>query len=141
MQPDPGGLGGEPGQQGRADRLHEAVAGSQAEGAHQPGRVYLLLGAQHGVRILHQLADLSAQGQGPRRGHQTPTRPHQQRIPRGLPQPGQGPAHGGGAQGESSGGTGHAALVQQGIQGQQQIEVGGIHGIALAEPGIPGDDP
>ena len=33
VQPDPGGLGGEPGQQGRADRLHEAVAGSQAEGA------------------------------------------------------------------------------------------------------------
>ncbi|MNE17657.1 hypothetical protein D3C80_1106460 [compost metagenome] len=117
MQPHPGRLGGEPGQQGRPDALHETVAGPQPEGAHQAGRIHLLLGAQHGLGLLYQLADLLAQDQGAGGGHQTPARPHQQGIPRGRAQPGQRPAHGGGAEPQPSGGAGHAALIEQRLQG------------------------
>ncbi len=98
VEPHPGGLDGEARQQGGAHRLHEAVTGSQAESALQARRVYFLLGAQHGPGLLNQAGDLIPQGLRPGGGDQAASRPHQQRIPRGLPQPCQGPAHGGSTQ-------------------------------------------
>jgi len=114
-------------QKGQAVGLHEPIPGPQGERARQAAEVQLLSWLQNQAYRFHQGAHLFPQGQGPGSRHQPASRPHQQRVLERFPQPGQGAAHGRGAELQAPGGPGHLAFFQEGLQGEQQVEVGQGH--------------
>ena len=81
-------------------------------------------GAQDRLGVLHELGHPLAQLERPRRRHQAAPGPHQQRVAGRLAQARQRAAHGGGAQPEPAGRARDAALVEQDVEGREQVEVG-----------------
>jgi hypothetical protein len=69
-----------------------------------------------------------AQRLGVRGEHHPPPGPHQQRIAGGVAQPRERPAHGRGREAEPPRGVDHAALVQQGVERAQKVQIASIHG-------------
>ena len=113
-------------QQGGAHRLHEAVTGSQAEGAPRLAGSTSRWGRSTARVSLNQAGNLHPADLRPGVGDQAASRPHQQRIPvvshAALPGPGSWRKH----SGQPSGGARHLPLPA-GIQGDQQVEIRG-HG-------------
>lgn len=118
------------GDQARAEGLDEAVVGAEGEHALQRGQVERRRRRlQHGARVLDRGARTVAERFGIGREHHLPASAHQQRIAGGVAQPGERATHRRGAQAQPARGAGDAAAGQQRVQGDQQVEVGGGHGV------------
>ena len=84
-------------------------------------------------RVLHELADPLAQLERARRRHQAAPGPDQQRIAGRLAQSRQRPAHRRRAQPQPLRRARHAALGEQHVEGDQQVEIGCRHAPTIAQ--------
>ena len=106
----------------------EQVIGAYVEGTVQVHQVDIITATEHLPGLLYQPMHLLAQGQRPRRGHQATTGTHQDRVTHGFANAPQCPAHGRRAQVHSLSCADHAALVEQDIEGDEQVHVRELHG-------------
>ncbi|MNN59762.1 hypothetical protein D3C81_1749030 [compost metagenome] len=106
----------------------EQVVGADVECSVQLGQVDILGAAKHLAGLLDQRRHLLAQGQRPRRGHQATAGADQDRVAQRIANPAQGPAHGRRAQVHALRRADHAAFVEQGVEGDEQVHVREVHG-------------
>jgi len=106
----------------------EQVIGANVEGAIKPGQVDCIGAAEHLASLLHQCCHLLAQGQRPRGRHQATAGAHQDRVAQGIANTPQRAAHRRRAQVHALRGADHAAFVEQGIEGDEQVHVRELHG-------------
>ena len=94
--------------------FHEPLAGADGEGSIQCGKVQPAGGRpKHRLGVMSERMDTPAQLFGIGCGGEGTAGLYQQRIARREAKPRQRPAHGGGAQAEPAGRSGHAALGEQ----------------------------
>lgn len=127
IQANAGGVPTDPFEQIRSEILDKTLAGPQREGSDKPREVDGPLWAENRFHVLDQLANLLAEFERPRRGNQTASGPHQERIPCRRPQPRQRPAHGRRTQPQPFGCPCHAAFGKQDIKRDKQVEIGWRH--------------
>jgi hypothetical protein len=111
----------------RAEVLHEAFAGAQGEGAVELRDIEQGDRAQRRFGGVDEGADLGSQLQRARRGYQAAAGADQERVAGFGAQAGQGSAHGRRAEAQAHGGAGHAAFGEQGVEGEQEVQVGAGH--------------
>ncbi|MNE31175.1 hypothetical protein D3C80_1247260 [compost metagenome] len=114
-------------QQLRAIQGDEQVIGADVERPVERGQVDLLTAAEHQPGLLDQRPHLVMQGQRPRCRHQAATGADQNRIANRLADPPQGPAHGRRAQVHAPCSADHTALIEQRIEGDQQVHIRNLH--------------
>jgi hypothetical protein len=116
-------LRADPSEQGRPDVLHETIAGSQRERASESREIQAVLRSQDGLCVLHEATHARPQLERPWRGDQAASGPHQERITRRLAQPRQRPAHRRRAQAKAARSACDAALGEQHVQRDEQVQV------------------
>lgn len=104
--------------------LHRVVGRRDRQGHARIGR-HEGAGTQQGFGVLQQLLDGAGELERPQRGHDAALRTHEERVAERFAQAGQHAADRRLSEPQALGGTGHAAFVEQGIEGLQQVEVGG----------------
>ncbi len=122
-QPHPRGLAGHPGEERGPVHGGEGVVGQHGEGARKGGQVHLCAGEEEGAGPFHDRADLTLYGERVRGGHHDPAGPDQDRVAEGLADPAEGPAHGGLGQVHAGRRPGHARLLQEDVQGDEEIQI------------------
>ena len=122
-QPDPRRLVGHRAEQARAERQREHVVALQGERAVEAGQVELAAGRENRFGLADQVAHLLPYGQRiRRRGHRASGA--DQDVVAGEPADAtQRTAHRGRGQAQPLGGTRDAALLQQGVERSEQVEI------------------
>ena len=96
---------------------------ADGEGAIQTREVEVLRPGEHGLGASDEVAHLVAQFEGARRGDHRAAVADEDRVAGGLSQPAEDAAHRRRGQVQRGRGILHAAVLQQGIQPDQQVEV------------------
>ncbi len=122
-QPHPGGLAVHRGDEGRPAGGDEGVVPAHGEHLVQGGQVDFRAGGQQLVGLLHQGVDLGAHGQRPGGGGHVASGADQDLVAGGFADAAQRAAHRRCGDVEPGRGPGHAALLQQGVQGGEQIQI------------------
>ncbi|CAI3809104.1 hypothetical protein GLGCALEP_05519 [Pseudomonas sp. MM221] len=121
-------LGQHHAQQLGAVQGNEQIIGADVEGTVQVDQVDIVAAAEYLPGLLYQPMHLFAQGQRTRRRHQATAGAYQDRVAQGITDTPQGPAHRCRAQVHALRRAHHAALVEQGIEGDEQVHVRELHG-------------
>ncbi len=111
----------------RPEGFDKTVAGTHRELPREVFEIERALWPQHGFRLVQKRRDAFTQLERPRRRHQLPAGAHQQRIAGDLAQAGEGAARGRSRQSEPPRGACDTTLGKQGVEGDEQIEVGTGH--------------
>jgi hypothetical protein len=99
------------------------VDAGEAEGSRGLGRLEVGRGLEGPANRVEGLMERGPGGQGPRGRHHLAPRPNQDGVVEEVAQPGESPAHGGLAEPDACRGAAHAALGQQGVESDQEIQV------------------
>jgi len=123
LEPDAGGLGGQPGQQRGEQRQRAVVAGDDRE---RPGggcRMEVHSPGQDGLDAAQHLTYLLGHRLGERRSDELPAVTDEDRIVEQLPEPGQRRAHRRLPDVQLTRSPGNAALGHERVEGDQQVQV------------------
>jgi len=126
---DARGHGGQPRQQRRPDHREHRIVGAHREPPVQLRGLRRRLGAEQRPGLGERGMDAIAERRGARCGDEAPARAHQQWIVERHPQAAERAAHRRWGQADPRSRADHAAVLQQGVERREQVEIQIVHGV------------